>query len=368
MNSPDCLILGDGLAGLSLARELRLRGSRVIVIGRPTQHASASWAAGGILSPLEPWHEPAPILQLARLGQQLYPDLLAELAVAGGIDAEYRVTGMLCLEPLDHAAIDNWLQHCDREYHLLNGAGVAGREPALAPQAGALWLPDVAQVRNPRLLQALRSALQQQGVVLHEVSEPPRLLFENARCVGIRAGGARLSADQVVLAAGAWSSQLLQGHGPAPPVRPVRGQMLAFQTGPDALQSIVLRERQYLIPRRDGLILAGSTLEEAGFDAVTTEAAASDLHAMAAGLMPALARLDPVQHWSGLRPATPDGMPYVGAHPTLAGLYLNYGHFRNGILLAPASARLLADQMAGEKADSLGASFDPSRQLPDTIK
>lgn len=361
MTTPDCLILGDGAAGLFLARALLGRGLRVTVCGKTVARPAASWAAGGILSPLEPWLEPEPIMQLARRGQQLFPILVAGLGRDTGTDAEYDTCGMLALEPLDRRRIDAWVERQAVAHEWLDGERLAALEPAVDPSSsGGLLLPEVAQVRNPRLLKALRRDLQVRGVHFR-TGDNIRLLLADGRCTGVDVDGERLEAEQVVVAAGAWSSELLSDCMPDLAVTPVRGQMLAFQAEPGLLRHIVLQAREYVIPRRDGLILAGSTVEQVGFDSDTTATAAASLRAMAARLVPQLGQLAPVHHWSGLRPATADGLPYIGRHPAVTGLYVNYGHFRNGILLAPASAELLADIMVDDIDGPLVAAFAPDR-------
>ncbi len=343
MTTPDLIIVGAGLNGLLTARECLAAGLRVTVIDRTAAAVPASWAAGGILSPLEPWREPEAALAMARAGQALYPSLVTELFAETGIDTGYFACGLLVLAPADADEIAAWAERHDETWQQLDEAQLTAAEPSITREfkTGVL-LPDVHQVRNPRLLKALHEALSPHLVPVHG---DVRLLVGEGRCQGVEIGGDRYRADRVVLAAGAWSGQLLGDIQPALPVRPMRGQILAYQAEAGRLRHILLHRRHYLIPRQDGLILAGSTVEDVGFDSGTTAVAAQDLHAMACHLLPALAAGDPAHHWSGLRPQTADGLPYVGPHPAVDGLYLNYGHFRNGVLQAPASARLLTDIM-----------------------
>jgi glycine oxidase len=167
----------------------------------------------------------------------------------------------------------------------------------------------------------------------------------------------------VVVAGGAWSGELLKTAGVSLPMAPVRGQMLLFRAAPGLLKRMVMRHYRYLIPRRDGRILAGSTLEQVGFDKATTRSAAEKLHRAALELVPALEDCPVEHHWTGLRPGNLSGVPYIGEHPAWKGLYVSTGHYRNGVVLAPASARLLAD-MALSRPHSL----DPAPYaLPTTI-
>jgi glycine oxidase len=157
------------------------------------------------------------------------------------------------------------------------------------------------------------------------------------------------TADQFVLATGAWAGLALPGLPAAPHIRPIRGQMLLFKLEPGVLDTILYRNGLYLIPRRDGHVLVGSTLEDVGFDKLTDDATRLRLHAQATELLPALANVQPVQHWAGLRPGSPDNIPIIDRHPDFENVFLNAGHYRYGVTLAPASAELLVDLMEGKK-------------------
>ncbi|HHH42819.1 MAG TPA: FAD-dependent oxidoreductase, partial [Gammaproteobacteria bacterium] len=221
-------------------------------------------------------------------------------------------------------------------------------EPALglAPESAA-WLPEVAQVRNPRLAQALRAALLKRGVDIRADCPVTGWTIEADRVQAVQTPAGALGADCFVVAGGAWSAELLQSTGIRLPVGPVRGQMILYQGPPGLVSRITLYQGHYVIPRRDGRVLVGSTLEYVGFDKHTTPQALDELSRCAVLLIPALASLPIEKHWAGLRPGSPDGTPLVGPHPVIGNLYINAGHFRNGVVLGPASARLLADQLLG---------------------
>ena len=374
MSQTHILIVGTGRVGQLTARELIQAGYRVTLLEQSWDGQSASWAGGGILSSLEPWRELQPIEVLAGLGQRLYPRLAAELLEETAMDIEYIDSGMLVFEPSSIETITGWAERAGRSWYKLSAAELAELEPlldgqgldgqGLEGQGPAIRLPDIAQVRSPRLLQALRLSLQRAGARF-TTATVTSLSLDNGRCASVVAGRTTYSADMIILAAGPWSSQILGAHEPSLPVNPVRGQMLAYELPAGKLQHIVLQQRQYLIPRRDGLILAGSTVEDTGFDTAVTADAEQSLHNMARGLMPELGEKQPLHHWSGLRPATPDGLPYIGRHPAIGNLFVNYGHFRNGILLAPASAKLLADIMLERDPVLPPAAYSPARALPD---
>lgn len=328
----DIIVIGAGAVGCLTALELRRRGATVTLLERNTSGSEASWAGGGILFPLLPWHYREEVNQLALAGAGRYAALSAELHQATGIDPEYRVSGMRVLPEFGGKPALDW-------------CAAHGVKAELSENA--LWLPEVAQVRNPRLLQALRRQLEIDGVALCEQVEVSSFTTTNHNVTALQTmSGDNLHADRYVVAAGAWSQQMLGGLAANLRVSPMRGQMLLYWLAPGTLREIMYHEDFYLIPRRDGHILAGSTVEDVGFDKTTTQEAALDLHRKAVALLPALHRQAPVKHWSGLRPGSPDNIPTIGRHPELENLWLNTGHFRYGVTMAPASAEKLADLMA----------------------
>ncbi len=345
--TPDVVIVGGGVIGLMTARALAAQGLGVVLIERDTCGRSASWAGGGILSPLHPWRYPAAITVLAHIGQVGYPALAAELAAETGIDPEWTLSGLLVLEPEDGADANAWAARQGTACAVQDSAQLAPHCPALAARHHGLWLPDIAQIRNPRLMQALRASLLQRNVEIRERCPMTGLDLRDGRVTGVATAGGVIGCGTVVITAGAWSSALLQGIPRVPPVVPVRGQMLMYRTVPGLLGPIVLDRQRYLIPRRDGRILVGSTVEHVGFDGRTTAAARADLETAAHALLPALAHYPIEAHWAGLRPGSPDDTPWIGAHPDIAGLYLNTGHYRNGLVLAPGSAALAAALVTG---------------------
>lgn len=336
-------VVGGGIIGLLTAYELTQANQSVVVLERGALGRQASWAGGGILSPLFPWRYPEPVTQLASWSQARYPELTRALCDAGALDPEWTPSGMLTLAPSDTDQAMRWSQYHGKTLQLVDGPDMKKLVPGLRVQGPALWDPGIAQVRNPRLLTALRQILQQKGVELRENSPVDAIIASGGRLRALKTPQGEFPVEQCVVAAGAWAGDLLRPNGVSLPVRPVRGQMLLLRAKPGLLNCIVLKERRYLIPRRDGRILVGSTVEEVGFDRSTTETARQDLLASATDLMPELERYDVEHHWAGLRPGSPDGIPYIGEHPRIRGLFVCTGHYRNGIVLAPGSARLAAD-------------------------
>jgi glycine oxidase len=337
------LIVGGGIAGLASAWELARAGAKVTLLERRQTGQESSWAGAGILSALLPWDYARPVNRLINASVARFPGWIEDLRRAANSDPEFRRTGMLVLPPFDAAAADKWLNE-----HRLGTERLPADVAAALPRADeGLWLGHVAQVRNPRILRALREACVATGVEIHEMHEASGLKSAGERVTGVVTPEAVFSADDYILTTGAWSSQLLGSLSANLPVRPMRGQMLLYAMAPGSLPCIVYRDGAYLVPRADGLILAGSTIEDVGFDKAVTTDAYDDIRHFAETTMPELSGMEPIQHWSGLRPGSPANIPIIARHPGLANLYLNTGHFRYGVTMAPASAALLAALVLG---------------------
>lgn len=335
------LIIGGGVIGCTSALELAQAGYRVTLIERGALGGESSWAGAGLLSALLPWDYRPEVSRLLDLSRAMYPAWVERLRVSG-IDPEYRASGLLVLPPYDLGQAQHWAGVSGEPMEVLPAQRI---EPSLAVDGAALWLPRVAQVRNPRLLQALRHRLQQQGVTLLENTAVTGWRRAGARISGVQTSHGTLEADQYVVAAGAWSGKLLGEWGAQLPIKPMRGQIVLFKSAQGRLQHMLYRDGFYLIPRDDGHILAGSTLEDVGFDKQVTAEARASLMQRATDLLPWLKEVPVVAHWAGLRPASPDNMPIISRHPALENLFVNSGHYRYGVTLAPASAVALADLM-----------------------
>ena len=341
------IIVGGGVIGLLSAYGLARAGCSVTLLEASETGTEASWARGGIVSPLYPWRYSPAITALAHWSQDFYPALGEALRQQSGVDPEVHETGLYWLDLEDEDQALAWAQREGRPLHRVEMAQVHAAVPALGGGfAKAVYMPGVANVRNPRLLKALRGALAlMPNVRIVEHCAVHGFVQEGQRVVGVQTARGEMRAEEVVVAAGAWSGKLLATLGLELPVKPMKGQMILFKCAEDFLPSMVLAKRRYAIPRRDGHILVGSTLEDVGFDKTPTGDALESLRATAIALLPGLADAQVVKHWAGLRPASPEGLPYIGAVPGFDGLWLNCGHFRNGLVLAPASCQLLADLM-----------------------
>lgn len=361
----DFLICGGGVSGMLVARGLSRHGASVQLVERGTCGREASWAGGGIVSPLYPWRYSEPVTALANRAQDAYPELAQALADETGIDPELSICGLLMLDAGDHVEALQWAQRHKRPMQAWQSSQIYAREPGLA--AGierALFMPSVANIRNPRLVRALAASLRRQAAV--EVCEQSEVLRFDTRGDRMTAVWVRqqhkevkVQADAFVLAAGAWTGQLLAMLGLQLPVAPVKGQMLLYKADRSLLNGVVLSQGRYLIPRRDHHILVGSTLEHAEFDKAITDQACDSLRTSAEQMLPALSSLPVLEQWAGLRPGSPGGVPFIGKVPGFSNVYVNAGHYRNGLVLAPASADLLVALVTGTPADLDPNPYDP---------
>ena len=342
---PVSVIVGAGVSGLSTALNLLGRGHAVTLLERGAVGAESSWAGGGILSPLLPWEYGEAVSALALRSMAGYADWVAGIEATSGRDAEFWRCGMLALDVADPEQALAWC--AAHGMAAQRGAPQTVALPSKGSNQNPVWLPGIAQVRNPRLVAALRAAVLKLGGTIHEHCPVTGVLTQGGRVTAVQTATDTFPADTVVLATGAWSGLGLVGLAAAPQIRPIRGQMLLFKLAPGVLESVLYRNGLYLIPRRDGHVLVGSTLEDAGFDKSTDAATRQRLHAEATELLPALANVQPVQHWAGLRPGSPGNIPIIDRHPDFDNVFVNTGHYRYGVTLAPASAELLVDMMEG---------------------
>jgi glycine oxidase len=359
------LIVGGGAIGLLSAYALAEAGAQVCLLEQGQLGQESSWAGGGIVSPLYPWRYGQAVTALAHWSQDFYPRLGQQLLVQTGVDPEVYVSGLYWLDLADEAQALIWAAREKRPLHRVDMTTVRQVLPALASGFNhAIHMAGVANVRNPRLIKALRAALMQlPNVSVYEQCTVAGFIREHGRVCGVKTAQGEMRAEQVVLAAGAWSGELLKALNLSLPVEPVKGQMILYKCAEDFLPAMVLAKGRYAIPRRDGHILIGSTLEHAGFDKTPTDEALTSLQASAVELLPALADAEVVGHWAGLRPGSPEGIPFIGPVPGHDGLWLNCGHYRNGLVLAPASCQLLADLMLGREPIVDAAPYAPAGRL-----
>lgn len=370
-HAPDVVIIGAGVCGLGIAWRLAQRGLAVTVLDKGAVGAAASRVAGGMLAACaeaEPGEEE--LVRLGRHAQGLWPGFAAELLETTGIDVELRTEGTLVLAPTaDERArllhLNEFQQGLGLTLDWLTAADVRRREPQLAPGlAGALFSPEDHQVAPRSLVAALTRAAVQAGVTLRPHTAVARIVVENGRATGVElADGTRISAGTVVLAAGAWSRGI-EGLRPAarPPVRPIKGQVIILKMDPAAplLTHVLWAPGCYLVPRRDGQLVLGATVEEKGFDTAITAGGIFSLLEAAWRVLPAIEELPIVETIVGHRPGSRDDAPILGA-AEVPGLVYATGHHRNGILLAPVTADAVARLVAGEGTDPAIAAFGMER-------
>jgi glycine oxidase len=363
----DVIVVGGGIIGLSIAREAARSGLRVRLLEKGEIGREASAAAAGLIGPQLGAERADPLLSLGLASRDLYPAFARAIAEESGIDPALLERGTLVL-----ARGGDEVAEIDRQCAFQRSIGLAAErmggealrrlEPSLDPGCSeGLHLPRDWSLDNVRLVQGLRRAAEQSGVLLLPGSRVDRLLVENGRVVGVEAGAGRFRAGAVVIAAGAWSEEIAGAGVPPLPSHPVRGQIVCL--GPAAApQRPLYSHACYIVPRRDGRVLVGSTMERAGFDRSVTAAGLATLTAAAIQLVPVLRDAPFHSAWAGLRPATGDGLPAIG-RGAAPGLLYACGHLRGGLLLAPITARVVTRLLHDEDPGFDLAPFDPRRFL-----
>lgn len=376
--SGDIIIVGGGVIGLSIAYALAREGLHPTVLDRRELGREASWAGAGLIPPIgegetiEGLARRNPLAALRSWGARLYPDWSAALYEETGIDPGYRRTGgvdVAWTEREDEslrAAAGQWRAE-GIAYERIPPGDFGRVEPALNPQLRSVYfLPDRAQVRNPRLLRALMEAAHRRGARLIPHRGVRGFTISRGRITAVRTEAGDIACGPVIMAAGAWSGGLLEPAGVHAPTPPLKGQIVLLKADRPLLRRVVEHGRNYLVPRDDGRILIGATEEDVGFDDRTTALAARDLLDQALRLCPVLGDATIETTWAGLRPGSIDTRPYIGTAPGLANLVLACGHKRAGLQLAPATAELVVDVVLGRPPRIDLGPFRPDR-TPDAI-
>ena len=361
----DVVVVGGGVVGLAAARALAARGARVLLIERGRPGDEASGAAAGMLTAQVHAGPGAPLLDLSLRARDRHVSLAAELAEETGIGVERSERGALEVSFTEEgaaglAARARWQRERGLAADPLTAADLAEAEPNLSPEVkGGVFYRDDRALDNVRLCRALAASAVARGATLLVGRPVSRLLVEGGRVAGVQAGRERIAAPVVVNAAGAWAG-LVEGDPAPPPVEPVRGHIVAFDVAPPILRHVVWSPGGYLVPRADGRLLAGSTLEHAGFDKSVTAGALAAVLGIALEIVPRLAGVGVAGSWAGLRPGSPDGLPIVGPG-ALTGLFHASGLFKNGILLGPLVGEAVARLALGEDPGVDLKAFSPSR-------
>ncbi len=368
MSAFDVAIVGGGIIGGSIALELAQQKLRVVLLDRQQPGQEASWAAAGMLSPAPDCPDAIPLVPLGRASLELYPQFIAAVEEATGRKVGYRREGTL--EIIFSGDVKRELSTLIALHH---GLGLPTEalpldeahrlEPALSREArAAALLPYEASVDPRALTEAVLAAAAKRGVTIRAGTTVTAPVYQAGRCAGVVAGGQKLAAGQVVLAAGCYSGGIV-GLSAHAPTRPVRGQMVALRSAKGKLTRVLRSGYGYVVPRDDAhpqKLVAGSTLENVGFEKGLTAAGLEQILRVALELVPDLADASIVETWSGLRPDTPDHLPILG--PTdIEGLTIATGHYRNGILLAPITAKLIREWLTEQRTSLTISAFSPLR-------
>jgi len=366
------VVIGGGIIGCLTACFLKQRGADVAVLERGAIGQEASWAGAGILCPIHPWLYPDSFSYLMDASLAMYPAFRAQLEADTGMSIEWRKSGLLVPffndDKRNHwqPALD-WSERFNWHIEQLDTAQTLELEPTLSPQVtkSLLW-PEVAQLRNPRLLQVVRVWMEKLGVELHENTEVTSLLSTQGAVTGVQCVDAqKFHADQVLLASGSWSGELAEQLGFVLPIKPVKGQIVLLKGEAGLMKSIVKHDDVYFVPRADGRILVGASMEFVGFERGNTEQVTNQLMASMQKIAPGLKDLEVEHQWMGFRPGSPDGLPYLGDVPNVKGLWVASGHYRNGVALAPITAEIMSRKMLGEYVDVDCSDFSVDRALPE---
>lgn len=366
MRQTDVAIIGGGIIGASIAFELAARNLDVTVFDRQQPGREASWAAAGMLSAAPDGLPAIPLIPLAKESLCLYPAFVNRLLESSGKDPAFENHGALHLFPGKKAERDrdelvSQYRSLGISVEPLSLRDAREKENGIGETIGAAaWHPDEARIDPRALTEAVLAAGENRGAKIDGDVAVSRILCDGDRCNGIVAGGEEFHAAHVVIAAGSFSAEFAGPHAPIIPIRPVRGQLVALRIPGYRLEHVLRSHDGYLVPRRDGRIIAGSTLEDAGFEKRVTPAGLRKILSAASEMLPALDEAEIVETWSGLRPGSPDELPILGPSGT-PGLLIATGHYRNGILLAPVTAKLICDWIVAGKTSFDASIFSPLR-------
>ncbi|MBW5446961.1 glycine oxidase ThiO [Cohnella sp. CFH 77786] len=371
MAGSDVLVVGGGIIGLAAAWEAAKRGFRVTVVEKEGFGGQASGAAAGMLAPYSENPEgPDPFFRLCLDSLSMYPEFVREIEETSGMDAELRRTGSLgvALHEADLLPLlsrSAWQLAYGASCELVDADALRRLEPRLAAgAAGGLWCPAESHVQAPKLVRALEEACRRSGVALlgnaGDVTD-----FEIVREAGVSLATERLgklSAGRAVLCTGAWSASWARWLPLSIPVHPVRGQICAYEGAASEVRHMVFSSQAYWVGKNDGSLVCGASEDVAGFERSVTAQGIGRLTRWSGRMFPFLAGVGPLRSWAGLRPATRDGWPLIGPVPEVPEVIVAAGHYRNGILLSPATAALVGDMLDGKGAGAAyGNAFAPDR-------
>lgn len=358
MNS-GVLVIGGGVVGLSIARQLKKKGiGKITILERGEIGREASFAAAGMLAPHAETDKFDDFYYLCNESNQLYPQFAAELFAETGVDIELERSGTFYLAFNDQDSLEirrrfEWQKKAGLKIEYLAAAEIRRAEPFVSPDVReGLFFPNDWQVENRKLIAALQKFAALNEIEIITNTEVSDLLTENGKIVGAETKEEKFFAEKVVLTTGAWTSFIKIPDFVLPRIVPIRGQLLSFRTVKRLFFHVIYSPRGYIVPRLDGKILAGATVENVGFDKQTTDGGINFIKENAVEIAPNLSNLEISETWAGLRPFATDGLPILGSFPQVENLFIATGHYRNGILLAPLTGELMAEKIINNSSSS----------------
>lgn len=342
----DVIIVGGGLKGMLTALFLHDAGLKVMLADQNELGRESSWAGGGLITPLYPWQASPMVSALVKDSQQHYPALCERLYQETNIDPQWLKSGLLITDSSQHQAAQHWAETWNYSLELLEGSNLNTCEPHLNPAfKRALFFPDLAQVRSPRLNAALRASLHMRPILVSQHQAVQQLHVVNGQIGGVYIGNELFKAHKVILTAGAWTTTFPEVQDSPLQLRPQLAESIMFRTRYSTLQRMIVHKDYYLIPRQDGRIVCGAVFSSQGLEKTLTEQAQEELRAVACELMPELTELPIHNHWSSLLSFSENDEPFMGEHPEIRGLYINAGHGSNGVATGLGSVRAVVTQV-----------------------
>ncbi|AJD92952.1 hypothetical protein JMA_36350 [Jeotgalibacillus malaysiensis] len=350
----DAIVVGGGVIGGAIAFNLSKRGMKVLLLEKDRLAGKASGAAAGMLGAQAELDGESPLFQLARTSRALFGDLADELMVASGVDIELVEKGMLRValterDQQEHQTIIEAHTQNGETAELLTGEEARKREPTLSDEVtGAMYLEKDGQVSAPQLALGFLKSASALGCVIKEDLEVHSLRFSNGKVTGVTTNEGDFMSSHVVVTGGVWSEKLISETGLQLNMYPVKGECFSVRTEAPLLTSTIFTPGCYLVPKKDGRIIVGATVVPNTFNQQVTLEGIFSLMAHAQKLVPSILQGEWEKAWTGIRPQTADGLPYLDEHPDYKGLFIATGHFRNGILLSPITGEIMADLIEGK--------------------
>lgn len=357
----DVVVVGGGINGASIAYNLSKQGKKVVILEKNKIACESSSAAAGMLAAQAELEEDGSHFRLALKSQAMFPAVASELLEQSGIDIELVQKGMLKVAETEEIAVEGrdqviFQKQWDNHIEWLDEKTIREMEPALSNVVGGMYLPNDSHVHSTRLTEAFAKSAENLGTVIHEGVEVHSFIKENGQVTGVKSSKGDFHAAQVVLATGAWASHLLNDTGLNVPIFPVKGECFSVKPSKQIITRTIFSDKRcYLVPKKSGEIYIGATMIPDTFDQTVTAGGISTILERAIKLVPDIQHAEFKEIWAGVRPQTGDGFPYIGEHPSLKGLFVASGHFRNGILLSPITGKFVADLLNGHSDPLLDA-------------